>query len=218
MKKTVVGLLFAAVAVAASADVNVDSLLGEAAMWLDASSPANFEFNGRGGVEKWLNKGSGKATYGDAVAYKVRNQTSGDCSSSVIYGGVQLVDGAPAFQMGASGSDVDLRYERISTIRTVFLVGRFILDDNLEPLLGDDTYFDLHRGKSAGRKSFGILKPGRDDKPSFFVHVAILKGFIIYYRQKAVGKQRVFRTRLRPGRFPAACAAAARRQGRPHRR
>ncbi|MBR6734825.1 MAG: hypothetical protein IKL96_10560 [Kiritimatiellae bacterium] len=174
MKKTVVGLLFAAAAVAASAAVNVDSLLGEAAMWLDASSPANFEFNGRGGVEKWLNKGSGKATYGDAVAYKVRNQTSGDCSSSVIYGGVQLVDGAPAFQMGASGSDVDLRYERISTIRTVFLVGRFILDDNLEPLLGDDTYFDLHRGKSGyvWNEAWAKDSSGYPGKPTFYLNSA----------------------------------------------
>ena len=156
------------------ADVNVDSLLGEAAMWLDASSPSNFEFNERGGVEKWINKGAGRATYGDAEAYKVRNTTSGDITSSVIYGGVQLVNGAPAFQMGASGSDVDLRYARISTIRTVFLVGQFILDDNLEPLLGDDTYFDLHRGKSGYVWNEGWAKAsnGYPGKPTFYLNSA----------------------------------------------
>ena len=41
----VVVLALAGAAGAAFADVNVDSLLGESAMWLDAASPANFEFN-----------------------------------------------------------------------------------------------------------------------------------------------------------------------------
>lgn len=96
MKKVMV--LFAVVSFAAYADVNVDSLLGESAMWLDASSSANFEFNARGGVEKWINKGAGRSTYGDAVAYKVAaNSTGGSFTNITTYGGVQLVNGVPAY-------------------------------------------------------------------------------------------------------------------------
>ena len=163
-------LALAGAAGAAFADVNVDSLLRESAMWLDASSPANFVFNELG-VTNWINKGAGRATYGDAVAYRVRTQTSGDSAGVVRYGSVQLVNGVPALQMGPSGCDADLRYERISTIRTVFLVGQFILDDNLEPLLGDDTYFDLHRGKSGYVWNEAWAKSSRDypGKPTFYL-------------------------------------------------
>ena len=162
-----------AAASTAFADVNVDSLLRESAMWLDASSPANFVFNELG-VTNWINKGAGRATYGDAVAYRIRTQTSGDSAGVVRYGSVQLVNGVPALQMGPSGCDADLRYERISTIRTVFLVGQFILDDNLEPLLGDDTYFDLHRGKSGYVWNEAWAKSSRDypGKPTFYLNNA----------------------------------------------
>ena len=175
MKKIMVGLLFAVVGLAASADVNVDSLLGESAMWLDASSPANFEFNELG-VTKWINKGAGKATYGDAVAYMTRNQTSGDCSGVVRYGGLQILNGVPAYQMGITGSEVDLHYERISTIRTVFLVGQFTIDSNLAPLLGDDTYRDLHRGNNGyiwNEKWSSESNPdGYPGKPTFYLNSA----------------------------------------------
>ena len=162
-----------AAASTAFADVNVDSLLRESAMWLDASSPANFVFNELG-VTNWINKGAGRATYGDAVAYRIRTQTSGDSAGVVRYGGVQLVNGVPALQMGPSGCDADLRYERISTIRTVFLVGQFILDDNLEPLLGDDTYFDLHRGKSGyvWNEAWAKSSTGYPGKPTFYLNNA----------------------------------------------
>ena len=180
MKKNVFRVVVAALAVcaaglAARADVNVDSLLGESAMWLDAASPANFEFNARGGVEKWINKGAGRSTYGDAVAYKVpANASKGNCTNIAIYGGVQLVNDVPAFQMGNSGSQIDLRYERISTIRTVFLVGQFDLDNKLEPLLGDDTYFDLHRGNSGyvWNENWANKSQGYPGKPTFYLNSA----------------------------------------------
>ena len=157
----------------AFADVNVNTLLGESAMWLDAASPANFEFNELG-VTKWINKGAGKATYGDAVAYRIRTQASGDCAGVVRYGGVQIVNGVPAFQMGNTGSDVDLKYTRISTIRTVFLVGQFNLDDKLEPLLGDETYWDLHRGKSGyvWNENWAKSSSGYPGKPTFYLNNA----------------------------------------------
>ena len=162
-----------AAASTAFADVNVNSLLRESAMWLDASSPANFVFNELG-VTNWINKGAGRATYGDAVAYRIRTQTSGDSAGVVRYGSVQLVNGVPALQMGPSGCDADLRYERISTIRTVFLVGQFILDDNLEPLLGDDTYWDLHRGKSGyvWNEAWAKSSRGYPGKPTFYLNNA----------------------------------------------
>ena len=157
----------------AFADVNVDSLLGESAMWLDAASPANFVFNELG-VMNWINMGAGRSTYGDAVAYRIRTQTSGDCAGVVRYGGVQIVNGVPAFQMGNTGSDVDLKYTRISTIRTVFLVGQFNLDDKLEPLLGDDTYWDLHRGKSGyiWNEAWAKSSKGYPGKPTFYLNSA----------------------------------------------
>ena len=169
----VVALALAGAAGTVFADVNVDSLLGESAMWLDAASPANFEFNELG-VTKWINKGAGRSTYGDAVAYRIRTQTSGDCAGVVRYGGVQIVNGVPAFQMGNTGSDVDLRYTRISTIRTVFLVGQFNLDDKLEPLLGDDTYWDLHRGKSGyiWNENWAKSSKGYPGKPTFYLNNA----------------------------------------------
>ena len=170
---SVLVLALAGAAGAAFADVNVDSLLRESAMWLDASSPANFVFNELG-VTNWINKGAGRATYGDAVAYRIRTQTSGDSAGVVRYGSVQLVNGVPALQMGPSGCDADLRYERISTIRTVFLVGQFILDDNLEPLLGDDTYYDLHRGKSGyvWNEAWAKSSRGYPGKPTFYLNNA----------------------------------------------
>ena len=169
----VAAVVLMAAASTAFADVNVDSLLRESAMWLDASSPANFVFNELG-VTNWINKGAGRATYGDAVAYRVRTQTSGDSAGVVRYGSVQLVNGVPALQMGPSGCDADLRYERISTIRTVFLVGQFILDDNLEPLLGDDTYWDLHRGKSGyvWNEAWAKSSRGYPGKPTFYLNNA----------------------------------------------
>ena len=173
MRKLICTLALMGAAGVAFGDVNVNTLLGESAMWLDAASPANFVFNELG-VTNWINKGAGRATYGDAVAYRIRTQTSGDSAGVVRYGGVQLVNGVPALQMGPSGCDADLRYERISTIRTVFLVGQFILDDNLEPLLGDDTYFDLHRGKSGyvWNEAWAKSSTGYPGKPTFYLNNA----------------------------------------------
>ena len=173
MRKLICTLALVGAAGVAFGDVNVNTLLGESAMWLDAASPANFVFNELG-VTNWINKGAGRSTYGDAVAYRIRTQTSGDCAGVVRYGSVQIVNGVPALQMGPSGCDADLRYERISTIRTVFLVGQFILDDNLEPLLGDDTYFDLHRGKSGyvWNEAWAKSSTGYPGKPTFYLNNA----------------------------------------------
>ncbi len=170
----VVVLALAGAAGTVFGDVNVNTLLGESAMWLDAASPANFEFNERGGVDKWINKGAGRSTYGDAVAYRVRVETKGNCESKAICGGVQIVNGVPAFQMGNTGSDVDFQYTRISTIRTVFLVGQFNLDDKLEPLLGDSTYWDLHRGKSGyvWNENWAKSSSGYPGKPTFYINSA----------------------------------------------
>ena len=173
MRKLICTLALVGAAGVAFGDVNVNTLLGESAMWLDAASPANFEFNELG-VTKWINKGAGRSTYGDAVAYRIRTQTSGDCAGVIRYGGVQIVNGVPAFQMGNTGSDVDLKYTRISTIRTVFLVGQFNLDDKLEPLLGDDTYWDLHRGKSGyvWNENWAKSSSGYPGKPTFYLNSA----------------------------------------------
>ena len=175
MRKLVCVLALLGAAGTVFGDVNVDSLLGESAMWLDAASPANFEFNARGGVEKWINKGAGRSTYGDAVAYKAATDVnSGTFTNIALHGGVQLVNGVPAYQMGATGTGVDLRYTRISTIRTVFLVGQFVLDDNLAPLLGDDTYHDLHRGKSGyvWNEAWAKSSSGYPGKPTFYLNSA----------------------------------------------
>ena len=126
----------------AFADVNVDSLLQESAMWLDASDPVLFQLNETGGVTNWINRStSGRAAYGDAKAYHV-NPNKPQC-----FGAVELVNGAPAYQMFSIGSYVDLTYGRISTIRTVFLVGDFENKNSAwNPLLGDSAACNFHRG------------------------------------------------------------------------
>ena len=75
MRKLICTLALMAAAGVAFGDVNVNTLLGESAMWLDAASPANFVFNELG-VTNWINKGAGRSTYGDAVAYRIRTCSS----------------------------------------------------------------------------------------------------------------------------------------------
>ena len=153
VKKTVVGLLLAAVSWMASAEVNVNSVLGEAAMWLDASSPANFTFDERGGVVTWRNLGAGRATYGDAESYKSIERsvtaTLNTFTNTAVRGSVESVFGAPGLEFGVVGNECDYQYRRITSIRTVFFVGR--LDPNVDgtyklaPLLGDKTTCHFHR-------------------------------------------------------------------------
>lgn len=129
---------------AAQAEVDVNALLNESAMWLDAADPALLQCNEAGGVTNWINRStSGRATYGDAHAYEVNP------GAAMRYGSVESVNGAPAYQMFNTGSCVDLAYERISTIRTVFLVGDFENVGNAwNPLLGDSDSCNFHRGQN----------------------------------------------------------------------
>lgn len=156
VKKTVVGFLLAAASWMVSAEVNVNSVLGEAAMWLDASSPANFTFDERGGVVSWRNLGAGRATYGDALSYKTVERsltaTLNTTTNTAVRGSVESIFGAPGLEFGVVGNECDYQYTRITTIRTVFFVGR--LDAGVDttyylaPILGDKTSCHFHRNKT----------------------------------------------------------------------
>lgn len=125
------------------AEVNIDTLLNESAMWLDAASSSSFEFSQDGDVTEWKNRSSsGSPVYGNARAYQA--------GSAQKYGKCQNVCGVPAYDMGAIASGIDLNYTEISGIRTVFIVGSFVASpsgtDYHVPLLGHSTRYDFHRG------------------------------------------------------------------------
>jgi len=127
----------------AMAEVNLEALLNESAMWLDAASSSSFEFSQDGDVTEWKNRStSGSPVYGNARAYLA--------GSTQKYGKCQNVCGVLAYDMGAIASGIDLNYTEISGIRTVFIVGSFVASpsgkDYHVPLLGHSTRYDFHRG------------------------------------------------------------------------
>ena len=83
-------------------------ILSEARLWLDAWDYDTFTLNEQGGVLSWADK-SGDGN--DAVTY-----------DGAALGTVGLTNGVPAFLMGDTGSGIDLMFNRMTDIRSVFWV------------------------------------------------------------------------------------------------
>ncbi|MBO7683632.1 MAG: hypothetical protein J6T51_02775, partial [Kiritimatiellae bacterium] len=109
-----------------------------ALIWLDASDSANFEFNNTFGlVSKWRDRSSYKR---DATAYTVP-------SHDPNWGTFSVTNGVPAYCMGECNSGIDLKYTRMTTIRTVFWA-MSIQKDAKAFFLGDNSSYHFHRGSS----------------------------------------------------------------------
>ena len=89
-------------------DLTAPPTLAEAKLWLDAWDYATFQTDEAGFVTNWLGKsvgGVGARTYEKAVLGKVG-----------------VTNGVPAFLMGDVGSGIDLQFDYLSDVRTVFWV------------------------------------------------------------------------------------------------
>ena len=89
-------------------DLTVPPILSEARLWLDAWDYDTFTLNEQGGVLSWADKsgnGNNASTYDGAAL-----------------GTVGLTNGVPAFLMGDTGSGIDLMFNRMTDIRSVFWV------------------------------------------------------------------------------------------------
>ncbi len=106
---------------------------------LDASSLANFTLS-NGEVTQW-NDLSGKNYNATPASAKVGN------ADVTRNGYIEVVNGVPAFQMGPTGSGVDLAFNRFTGIKTVFWV-MDIKQEQAAFFLGDVGYqqYDFHRG------------------------------------------------------------------------
>ena len=110
-----------------------------ALIWLDASDAANFEFkdNTFGLVTTWKDKSAYKrdASYYTSPAPDkyVRN-----------YGTYGISAGVPAFLMGTTGSDIDLKYARMTNMRSIFWV-MAIEQNGGAWFLGDSGQYRFHR-------------------------------------------------------------------------
>ena len=109
---TLVGCLtvaFAAWADLPSApDLAVPPILSEARLWLDAWDYDTFTTNEQGGVLSWADKSG--------------NGNDADTYEGAVLGTVGLTNGVPAFLMGDTGSGIDLMFNRMTNIRSVFWV------------------------------------------------------------------------------------------------
>lgn len=121
-----------------NADSWVEPYLRRAALlWLDASDAANFVFkDGEAGtVDAWKDKSDSRR---DATAYAVP-------SHDPNWGSFSVAAGVPAYLMGECNSGIDLRYPRMTTIRSVFWV-MSIRQDLRAFWLGDTSAYRFHRG------------------------------------------------------------------------
>ncbi len=108
-------------------------------IWLDASDAANFVFkdNTFGLVQTWKDR----TTYHrDASFYT----SPAPDKYSRNYGEYGISAGVPAFLMGATGSSIDLKYTRMTNIRTIFWVMAVEQDANAW-FLGDSGVYRFHR-------------------------------------------------------------------------
>ena len=114
-------------------------IAANALIWLDASDAANFEFkdNTFGFVTTWKDKSAYKR---DATAYTVPVHEPD-------WGTLMVTNGVPAYCMGACNSGIDLKYTRMTTIRSVFWA-MSIRQEQPAFFLGDNSTYHFHRGAS----------------------------------------------------------------------
>ncbi len=170
LKQVGLGLAVLAFALGAMAEVDVTAILNESAMWLDASKPESFVLNEAGGVTKWINQSvAGRIAYGDAEAYMV-NTNAFPSGGITRYGNMSRRNGVPVYEMHAAGSQIDLHYTEIPSIRTVFFVGEFLVSSDLAPFLGHTTATQFHRSSNGAFWNAGWADDGDGWKGSVSVY------------------------------------------------
>lgn len=113
---------------------------GNTTMWLDASDVSNFTRQGEY-VTQWRNIANEE---NPAVPKVAAN------GSDIVYGTVGITNSVSAFRMGAGGSRIELGYNRLTDIRTVFWVMDIVDQMNGGFFLGDTTdnsSINFHRGE-----------------------------------------------------------------------
>ena len=154
-----------------------------AAVHVDASSADNFNYTDAN-ITGWKNTGFGADLYWYPKGY-VDNSPY-----DMGYGSYGMTNGVPAFLMGIGGSNIDLAFERLTNIRTVFWAmdiqrvqrAFFLGDPRMTENQGGDYHF--HRGGS-GEYAAGYNNGFRNgnlacdgtvvnttgDKPPYGMHV-----------------------------------------------
>ncbi|MGN0832863.1 MAG: hypothetical protein ACI4RD_04345 [Kiritimatiellia bacterium] len=102
------GCLFAADTLPAAPDLAAPPTFAEARLWLDAWDYSTFQTDANGFVTNWLGK---SAAAGGAATYEAAE-----------LGTVGVTNGVPAYLMGDVGSGIDLQFDYMSDVRTVFWV------------------------------------------------------------------------------------------------
>ena len=125
--------LVAQAAVTTSA-VAPEFVKNSALAWYDAADSSTITADANGVVSAWADKSAHNRT---ATTRADTSFWSAPVRTTAF--------GCPCLDFGCVGSRCDLVYERMTTIRTVFLVGRFGQDEHVF-LLGDDTEYHFHRG------------------------------------------------------------------------
>lgn len=122
----------------------IDSI---AAVHVDASSASNFNYTDAN-ITGWKNTALG------ADLYRYPQGYHNDNAYDMGYGSYGMTNGVPAFLMGVGGSDIDLAFERLTNVRTVFWAmdiqrvqkAFFLGDPRMTAGQGGDYHF--HRGGS----------------------------------------------------------------------
>ena len=137
-------------------DAYVDSVIAGAAVHVDASSASNFNYTD-GKITGWKNAGMDADLYRPATQYV--GATAADAEAyEPAYGEYGFTNGIPAFLMGGRDSRIDLMFERLTNIRTVFWVmdinrntDSFFLADAKVPSSSDTLTYHFHRGYTSGQ-------------------------------------------------------------------
>ena len=133
--------------IAAANKQKMKDLLDTATIRYDASKMGSFNMS-NGQVEGWTNLGSGGATYDAYTPWGFNN------------GAFEFQNGVPVFQMGDTGGKtgpwIELGFQRIETVRTVFWAMDIMTKDLF--FLADSDYYDFHCGTGTyGNTEYGLI-------------------------------------------------------------
>ncbi len=117
-----------------------EEYLGEfiatAAVHVDASSASNFTYTD-GKITGWRNDGTGTDLYRQEKLYIGGSNLSNSPEVEPGYGSYGFTNGVPAFLMGAAGSNIDMAFTRLRSIRSVFWAMDIVRDHPSAWFLGD---------------------------------------------------------------------------------
>ena len=124
----------------------VDALIAAAPVHVDSASSNNFNYTGNV-ITGWKNTGTGADLYKPNYLYDNKSMVTCNAGS---YG---ITNGVPAFLMGRSGSRIDMSFERLTNVRSVFWVmdierdtEAFFLGDGKNEVVTNPNKYDFCRG------------------------------------------------------------------------